>query len=231
MPRRVLKEQAKEALRDNFMAKMLLFIIPIILGILGGGNGIRTSLEHGNMHGDTLSNAAWVAITFFGLLGVIIGIAITLFVTVVTTGAIFNYIKIFRGERTNPQFNNVFVPFHDGSAGKIILLNVVKGLILILLAFIPIIGWAIGIYLSLGWSQSTYILFDQLEHGKYTGVMDVLRDSATMMKGLRGDYFVFSFSFFWWYVLYGISGGLAGFWTMPYINMTRVAYYENIGHL
>ena len=82
--------------------------------------------------------------------------------------------------------------------------------------------------MAFGWSQSTYVLFDQLEEDRYSGVMNVLSESATMMKGLRGDYFIFKFSFFWWYVLYGISGGLAGFWTTPYLNMASIAYYENI---
>lgn len=229
MQRRELKEQAKGALRDNFVSKMMLFIIPIILGIIGGGNGLRSSFESGRMN--DISHGAWVFFTFLGFLGVLIGIVIALFVTVITTGAVFNYIKIFRGERTNPQFNNIFVPFYDGSAGKIILLNVVKFAILILLMLIPIVGWAIGIYLALGWSQSTYVLFDQLEQGRYAGVMNVLRDSATMMKGLRGNYFVFALSFFWWYLLQAVSGGLAGFWTLPYINMAHIAYYENIGNL
>ncbi|KKW70545.1 hypothetical protein VN96_2401 [Lactococcus cremoris] len=42
MSRWELKNQAKGALRDNFGSKMLLFIIPIIMGILGGGNWYET---------------------------------------------------------------------------------------------------------------------------------------------------------------------------------------------
>ncbi|KKW71588.1 DUF975 family protein [Lactococcus cremoris] len=228
MSRWELKNQAKGALRDNFGSKMLLFIIPIIMGILGGGNGMKQSMDY-NGSFDNVPSSVWMAVSFATLLIVILMIVVALFVSVVTVGAIFNYIKIFRGERNNPQFKNVFGPFYDGSAGKIILLNIVKGIIFVVLMFIPIIGWAFGIYLALGWSQSTYVLFDQLEEDRYSGVMNVLSESATMMKGLRGDYFIFKFSFFWWYVLYGISGGLAGFWTTPYLNMASIAYYENIG--
>lgn len=228
MSRWELKNQAKGALRDNFGSKMLLFIIPIIMGILGGGNGMKQSMDY-NGSFDNVPSSVWMAVSFATLLIVILMIVVALFVSVVTVGAIFNYIKIFRGERNNPQFKNVFGPFYDGSAGKIILLNIVKGIIFVVLMFIPIIGWAVGIYLALGWSQSTYVLFDQLKEDRYSGVMNVLSESATMMKGLRGDYFIFKFSFFWWYVLYGISGGLAGFWTTPYLNMASIAYYENIG--
>ena len=229
MSRWELKNQAKVALRDNFGSKMLLFIIPIIAGILGGGNGVKQSMDYNSSSFDSIPGSVWMVISFATLLIIILMIVVALFVSVVTVGAIFNYIKIFRGERNNPQFKNVFGPFYDGSAGKIILLSIVKGVIIVALAFIPVIGWAFAIYLGLGWSQATYVLFDQLEEGRYNGVMGVLSESATMMKGLRGNYFIFKLSFFWWYVLYGISGGLAGFWTTPYLNMASIAYYENIG--
>lgn len=45
MSRWELKNQAKGALKDNFGSKMLLFIIPIIAGILGGGNGVKQSMD------------------------------------------------------------------------------------------------------------------------------------------------------------------------------------------
>ena len=229
MSRWELKNQAKGALKDNFGSKMLLFIIPIIAGILGGGNGVKQSMDYNTSNFDSIPGSVWMVISFATLLIAILMIVVALFVSVVTVGAIFNYIKIFRGERNNPQFKNVFGPFYDGSASKIILLSIVKGVIFVALMFIPVIGWAFAIYLGLGWSQATYVLFDQLEEGRYSGVMSVLSESATMMKGLRGNYFIFKLSFFWWYVLYGISGGLAGFWTTPYLNMASIAYYENIG--
>ncbi|MDM5144834.1 hypothetical protein ICE98_01934 [Lactococcus lactis] len=130
MSRWELKNQAKGALKDNFGSKMLLFIIPIIAGILGGGNGMKQSMDY-NGSFDNVSSSVWMVISFATLLIAILMIVVALFVSVVTVGAIFNYIKIFRGERNNPQFKNVFGPFYDGSAGKIILLNIVKGYLLL----------------------------------------------------------------------------------------------------
>lgn len=195
MSRWELKNQAKGALKDNFGSKMLLFIIPIIAGILGGGNGVKQSMDYNTSNFDSIPGSVWMVISFATLLIAILMIVVALFVSVVTVGAIFNYIKIFRGERNNPQFKNVFGPFYDGSAGKIILLSIVKGVIFVALMFIPVIGWAFAIYLGLGWSQATYVLFDQLEEGRYSGVMGVLSESATMMKGLRGNYFIFQIEF------------------------------------
>ena len=201
MSRWELKNQAKGALKDNFGSKMLLFIIPIIAGILGGGNGVKQSMDYNTSNFDSIPGSVWMVISFATLLIAILMIVVALFVSVVTVGAIFNYIKIFRGERNNPQFKNVFGPFYDGSAGKIILLSIVKGVIFVALMFIPVIGWAFAIYLGLGWSQATYVLYDKLKNNQYQGIWDVLNTSKEMMKGYKAKYFLFNLTFIGWYIL------------------------------
>lgn len=84
-------------------ARKCYFIIPIIMGILGGGNGMKQSMDY-NGSFDNVPSSVWMAVSFATLLIVILMIVVALFVSVVTVGAIFNYIKIFRGERNNPQF-------------------------------------------------------------------------------------------------------------------------------
>lgn len=98
--------------------------------------------------------------------------------------------------------------------------------LLIALLTVTIIGIPFAIYLGLGWSQKDYILFDQL--GTYTGIWGVLNASAQVMRGSRGDYFLFLLSFILWYILSGITFGLAKFWTTPYIEMSTIAYYQNL---
>jgi uncharacterized membrane protein len=234
MTRRALKEQAKEALRENFGTKMLLLLIPILLGIFSGVDRINTifgghsSIQktHGVVSSLPTGLVAFIAVMV--LIGLIIGLAVGLFITVITFGAIFNYIKIFRGERANPRFSNIFIPFKDGSLWKIVLLNLLKGILIFVMAIIPIIGWVFLVYFMLGWSQSTYVLFDQLEKGEYRGTWGVLNESSELMKGRRWNYFVFQLSFFWWFVLNIITLQIVGFWTMPYITMANIAYYDNL---
>ena len=67
MSRWELKNQAKGALRDNFGSKMLLFIIPIIMGILGGGNGMKQSMDY-NGSFDNVPSSVWMAVSFATLL-------------------------------------------------------------------------------------------------------------------------------------------------------------------
>jgi uncharacterized membrane protein len=243
MSRRELKEQAKAALFPNFGNKMLLLIIPILLGIGGGAKTVFQNFSRGNLtHNsgfntlptDTSNNIgaalpAILLVVFIGLvIGLLIGIVIGALINAIWAGGMFAYLRIFRKEEENPAFSSIFRPFSDGMFWKITGLYVLQLLVYIGLILIPIIGWAFLIYLALGWSQSLYILYDKVENGEYIGVGDILRSSAKMMAGRRMNYFVFQLSFIWWYLLSGVTGGLATVWTTPYITMSTVAYYENL---
>lgn len=222
-----IKQQAKDALRDNFGAKMLLFIIPIIWTILDTANNTRITFENWSKPPTETILDTWLILTGF-VTSIASSLAISLLLSIITTGAVFNYIKIFRGERERPRFTNCFTPFTDGSLWKIVTLNLVQYLIIFVLILIPIVGWIFLVYFALGWSQSTYVLYDQIEEGRYVGTMGVLRESSQIMRGWRADYFVFQLSFIGWWILSGITGGLVGFYTVPYINMSMVSYYENL---
>ena len=231
MTRSELKQQAKDALHENFGSKMLLFIIPIILGIFSGGNGLRQALDFNDRTSDAsgLSGSPALVLIILGVTGIIflISLVIGLLVQVTVYGGMFNYVKIFRKERNHPAFSNIFTPFRDGSWVKIILLELLQGVILVALSM-TIIGIIPAIYLGLGWSQSPYVLLEQLEDGSYHGVWGVLRASSEQMRGLRGNFFVFWLSFFGWYILIALTGGLVGFWTEPYLQMSFVAYHEEV---
>ncbi len=229
---KVLKDRAKDALREDFGAKLRLFLIPIFGGIISMNMTYRSNY---NSNVDTVNNFDASAVTtglllsllLAMLIGFLIGALLSVIIDVITVGARFNYIKIYRGERTSLRFKNVFIPFKDGSWIKIFVLHLVTSLLLVLLA-VTVIGIPFAIYLGLGWSQKDYILFDQLESGTYNGIWGVLNASSQVMQGSRGDYFLFLLSFILWYILSGITLGLAKFWTTPYIEMSTIAYYQNL---
>ena len=227
-----LKERAKDALRENFGAKLRLFLIPIFWGIISTNMTYQSNYNSNmdtvnNFDANTITTGLLLSILLGILIGGLIGLMISVIIDVITVGARFNYIKIYRGERENPRFKNVFTPFKDGSWTKIFVLHLVTALLIALLT-VTIIGIPFAIYLGLGWSQKDYILFDQLESGTYTGIWGVLNASAQVMRGSRGDYFLFLLSFILWYILSGITLGLAKFWTTPYIEMSTIAYYQNL---
>ena len=227
-----LKERAKDALRENFGAKLRLFLIPIFWGIITTNVTYQSNNDSNistlnSFDANDVTATLLFSVLIAILLGALVGLFISVAIDVITVGARFNYIKIYRGERENPRFKNVFIPFKDGSWTKIFIIHLVSGLLIGLLT-ITIIGIPFAIYLGLGWSQKDYILFDQLESGTYNGVWGVLNTSSQVMRGSRGNYFLFMLSFILWYILVGITLGLAKFWTTPYIEMSTIAYYQSL---
>jgi uncharacterized membrane protein len=95
-----------------------------------------------------------------------------------------------------------------------------------LLVLIPVVGWAIAIYLGFSWSQATYVLYDKLKNNQYQGIWDVLNTSKEMMKGYKAKYFLFNLTFIGWYILSVFFFGIPQIWTMPYTEMSMVAFYE-----
>ena len=55
---------------------------------------------------------------------------------------------------------------------------------------------------------------------------DILNTSSQMMTGYKFKYFVFNLTFIGWYILGALFFGLPQIWTMPYTEMSMVAFYE-----
>ena len=236
-----LKQAAKFALKDNFIAKMLLFIVPLLLSILTNRftESPSVTLQHrlGESNIDfsgtseALSNVDWGLVLAIVIPIILVSLVITfltsVIVTVFQTASMFNYLEIFRGEKEDIDLSkDILRTFNDNSFWKIAALTVVTQLVMFVLAFIPVIGWAIMIYLGLSWSQATYVLYDKLKNNQYQGIWDVLNTSKEMMKGYKAKYFLFNLTFIGWYILGALFFGIPQIWTMPYTEMSMVAFYE-----
>lgn len=236
-----LKQAARYALKDNFISKMLLMIVPLLLSILTNrltdspSVTFENQLKEANIDVSTspnvLSTIDWGLVLAIAIpiitIAVLIGFCVTFIVTAFKTASMFNYLEIFRGEKTEIDLSpDILRTFKDDSFWKIALLTLVMQLIIFVLIFIPIIGWIIAIYLGLSWSQATYVLYDKLRTNTYQGVWDVLNTSKEMMKGYKGKYFLFNLTFIGWAILSGLFFGLPQIWTMPYTEMSMVAFYE-----
>lgn len=235
MTRREMKMRARAALDNFYGAKMLLLIFTIISGIFGGGRAlirVVTGNNAGMLTNDV--DLRWIFFGFFialifTLISIVIAIAIGAFLEILVVGGQWKYLEILRGgpeKDAKPAFSSIAKAYQNGTWPKVYAFIIVKSLIMFGLALVPIVGWGFAIYLGLGWSQSYYVLNDQLDKGEFTGIMGVFSASSALMKGYRWNYFVFHLSFFWWYLLTGVSLGFVGFWTVPYITMTSAAYYD-----
>jgi uncharacterized membrane protein len=127
------------------------------------------------------------------------------------------YLNLAR--RREKKIENVFEGF--GSCFVNSLLASLVSTLLICLGSIVIVP---GVILALGWSQYAYVLRDEPELDAWAA----LERSRRLMAGHKGELFVLCLSFLGWFVLVGISFGLASFYVMPYAQATMAAYHERL---
>ena len=96
---------------------------------------------------------------------------------------------------------------------------------------IVLAGTAVFLMANYTYSQTDFILYDQLSTGTYQGPWQVLVQSRRMMKGYKWKRFLLDLSFIGWYILIGITLGIAGVVAYPYITTARVLFYENLKSL
>ena len=96
---------------------------------------------------------------------------------------------------------------------------------------IVLAGTAVFLMANYAYSQTDFILYDQLSTGTYQGPWQVLVQSRRMMKGYKWKRFLLDLSFIGWYILIGITLGIAGVVAYPYITTARVLFYENLKSL
>ncbi len=164
--------------------------------------------------------------TFFGLsivVSLIIAISSCVFVGPIILSGVFNLgLALFMIEVVRTKKGNLKTGFdgfqHFGTAFVAELLMGIFTLLWSLLFVIP------GIIASFRYSMTYFIIADNPE----ISGLDAIKKSKQMMIGHKWELFVLFLSFFWWYVLCGITFGIAAIYVVPYINATLVNYYEKL---
>lgn len=93
---------------------------------------------------------------------------------------------------------------------------------------IVVAGTAVFLIANYAYSQTDFILYDQLSTGTYQGPWQIITQSRRMMKGYKWKRFLLDLSFIGWYILIGITLGIAGVVAYPYITTARVLFYEKL---
>ena len=107
-----------------------------------------------------------------------------------------------------------------GIAGKIIVLNLVEGVLIGLWSLLLIVP---GIIASYRYSQALYILIDNPEKS----VLQCIRESKELMNGRKQELFVLDLSLIGWGLL-GALIPLATIWTAPYLRTIHALYYQEL---
>ena len=118
------------------------------------------------------------------------------------------------------EFSYVFGKTFDKNYWSKFLLNLLKGIFMVLLFCLFIIP---GIVFYYKYYFTSYVLAEKPE----LSWKDAMKISKKMTNGHKGELFVLDLSFIWWYLLCGITFGLASIYVLPYIYTTQALYYEN----
>ena len=147
----------------------------------------------------------------------IVGILIA---PILSAGLYLTIKKLFVEKKID--FNYLFDFFKDlNHAGKLIILNIIRGLIIVLGLILFIIP---GIIFAFQYSQAGYILADNPD----MSFGDAMNKSKEMMNGYKLDLFIFMLSFILHYILVIITFGLYLIYLAPYFATAMVNYYRHL---
>ena len=136
-------------------------------------------------------------------------------------GAGFTLFLLNTVRNRQPCFGNLLDGF--GFWWKVILLNLMQGLLIGLWSLLLIVPGVIAAY---RYSQALYILLDDPAKSP----IQCLRESKAMMVGHKQELFMLDLSLLGWYLLGMIPyiGYAAQVWTIPYTSMVKTLYYEKL---
>ncbi|MGN0521823.1 MAG: DUF975 family protein [Eubacterium sp.] len=77
------------------------------------------------------------------------------------------------------------------------------------------------------YSYSTYFAFELMCDYPNLKPSEALKLSRKIIKGNRTELFTLDLSFIPWYLLMGITCGIAGIYVIPYVKTTKALFYEN----
>ena len=84
--------------------------------------------------------------------------------------------------------------------------------------------WIPGIVKSYSYAMAMYIQAENPEMGS----LEAITRSKQMMQGHKMELFVLDLSFIGWYLLCGLTFGIAAIWVIPYISATKANFYNSI---
>ncbi len=215
MDRKAIKEEAKAKIKGNLWT---IWKAILLVGLISGGvsailsamfpspvtsDMLQVYMETGKM--PEVSSTSQLVSTIANIL-----------LMPLTIGVIGYVLKFSRGEK--PEIKDIFGFYKNFLPIFVVtlLVGIFVGAGMILLV-IP------GIIVALMLSMCNYLLAD----GR-TDMWQIIKDSASMMKGHKWEYFVFGLSFIGWILLCGITLGIAAIYVIPYMSTAQCIWYDRL---
>ena len=172
----------------------------LVASIITGLSYVKPIYENGHIKGYTTYSFGWIL--YF-----------------VAVGLAFYLVKLLNDKK--PEFKDIFHFSNDFlrclGASILQIIFVVIGFILLI---VP------GIIFLLGFALVPYLMAD--EKYKDMKIMEILKKSREMMDGHRWDYFVFGLSFILWWMLVGVTFGIAAIYVIPYQQVATAKFLNDI---
>ncbi|CAH0418698.1 DUF975 family protein [Periweissella ghanensis] len=150
-------------------------------------------------------------------------------IAMVSTGIYWASLDWLRGKKATVKFIDAFEGFNSNNILANFMLLLVMTLFKILWTCVLIIPGCIKVF---SYSQTMFIYKDMVDkHGREnvpTSWTWYITASRRLMQGHKAQLFWLEVSFIGWYVLVALTFGIAWFWVLPYVNMTRAVFYDNL---
>lgn len=118
------------------------------------------------------------------------------------------------------EIKNIFKVSFDATYGKKLVVSILRTLFITLWCFLFIIPGIV-------YNYSSYFSFQIMCENPNLKPMEALKLSKKIVAGNRGELFALDLSFIGWWILCGISFGIASIYAIPYYLTTQALYYEN----
>lgn len=210
MNRAEIKSEAKRKISGNkWNILWPSLLVGFVLGILETIFGPQVNVDFNNLK--SLTNITMPTSAY------IVTVVSTIVMGLFTAG----YIKyIINFVRTGKFDAKLILETIKKKWANILIANIVAALIIGLASILFVIP---GIIMALAYAFIDYIVVDSDKSG-----IDSLKESRAMMKGYKGDYFVFGLSFIGWMLLVPLTLGLILIWLAPYMTVANTLYYERL---
>ncbi len=151
---------------------------------------------------------------------------ITLFITLLTTGALVfsglsGMLKIDKDKKAPRLSEDFFSGFKKNNYARAIIASLRVGIFVFLWSLLFVVP---GIMKAYSYIMTMYILADNPK----LSAKEAQEKSIALMRGHRFEYFKLQISFFWWYLLIGATFGLAGLYVAPYIETSKMLFYKKL---
>lgn len=157
------------------------------------------------------------------------GVLVSIILSMISTGILWTSLDWYRNRQAT-------VTFKDSMRG-FMRQNVLANFMLLLIMFLFKLLWTLlffipGMIKTFSYSQTIFIYKDVTDNKKSEDIPGdwtwYITQSRRLMDGYKAKLFWLEFSFIGWYILVILTLGIAWFWVMPYVNMTRAVFYDKL---